>query len=64
MLAQHGFELALQYADAAFELGAVAGVRVDLPGPEQLLADLQAGLADLFVAGAAFGVKLEVALEV
>ena len=49
---------------AAREFLAVAGVRVDLPGPEQLLADGEAGLPDLLVAAAAFAVKLEVALEV
>lgn len=63
VLAQDGFELALQQPDAALELGVLAGMRVDLPGPEQLLADGQAGLAEVLVAAAAFGKKLKVALE-
>jgi hypothetical protein len=45
----------LQRADAALELVAVAGVLVDLPGPEQLVADLQGGLAELLVGGQAVG---------
>src|SRR5439155_17954408 len=63
VLAQDRFELALQLPDAALELGAVAGVRVDLPCPEQLVADAQASLPDLFVAAAALGVELKVALQ-
>src|SRR5258708_2622623 len=41
VLAQDGFELALQHRDAALELWAFTGVLVDLPRPEQLLADGQ-----------------------
>src|SRR4051812_5103518 len=39
--AQERLELAAQRADATLELLAVAGVLVDLPAPEQLLADPQ-----------------------
>ena len=57
------FELASQLADAALELGSVAGVLKDLPGPEQLLADSQAGLAEILLGGEAVGVHREVALQ-
>ncbi len=56
--------LALQRPDAALELRAVAGVLEDLPRPEQLVADSEAVLAELFVDAAAFGVEGEVALQV
>jgi hypothetical protein len=38
-------------------------VALDLPGPEQLLADPQSGFAELFLNAAAFGVEGEVALQ-
>src|SRR3954447_23149727 len=57
-------QFALQRADAALELAAVAGVLVDLPGPEELVAEPQAVLAELFLGAAALGVEGEVALQV
>jgi hypothetical protein len=48
----------------ACELAAVVGVLVDLPGPEDALAQAQAVLAELFLGGHAFGVRFEVACEV
>src|SRR5207249_7565459 len=62
--AQQRLELATQRPDAALELVALAGVLEDLPGPEQLLADLQGGLAELLVGGQALGVRFEVAPQV
>jgi hypothetical protein len=64
VFAQARFELALQQPHATLELLAVAGVLEDLPRPEQLLADGQAGLAELTLDAAAFGVEGEVALQV
>jgi hypothetical protein len=62
--AQDRFELAAQGSHAALELGSVAGVLVDLPHPEQLLADPQPGFAEGLLGGEAFGVRGEVALQV
>ena len=42
---------------------AVAGVLEDLPGPEQLLADVQPRLAERLLAGEALGVGFEVAQQ-
>jgi hypothetical protein len=39
------------------------GVLIDLPGPEQLVADSQAVLAEFVFGADAFGVGLEVALQ-
>lgn len=54
----------LQQPHAVLEFVAVCGVLVDLPGPEQFVADLQAGFADLFLEAAALGVRCEGALQV
>jgi hypothetical protein len=53
----------MQLADAALELGAVSGVLVDLPRPEQLVADVQARLAEFLLGGETVGVHGEVALQ-
>jgi hypothetical protein len=58
------FELALELADRELKLAAVMGVLVDLQGPEHALADPLAVLAELFLAGHAFGVRFEVTGEV
>ncbi|MDP8909659.1 MAG: hypothetical protein M3N47_11220 [Chloroflexota bacterium] len=63
MAGEDRFEVAAQGAGAARELGLVAGVLVDLPGPEQLLADPEARLAEVFFGGETFGVRGEVALQ-
>jgi hypothetical protein len=57
------FELAAQPADTALEFGALTGVLKDLPRPEQLLADSQAGFAEVFLGREAVGVHREVALQ-
>jgi hypothetical protein len=48
----------------ALQFAALAGVLVDLPRPEQLVADAQAVLAELFLGAEAVGVGGEVAREV
>ena len=60
---QDRLELAPQPADAELQFAAVAGVLVDLPRPEQLVADPQAVLAELVLGAEAVGVGGEVALE-
>jgi hypothetical protein len=55
-------EFTMWLADAALELGAVGGVLVDLSGPEQLVADVQAGFAEFLFGGETVGVHGEVAL--
>src|SRR4051812_46111810 len=62
--AQDRLELAPQRADAATQLGAVAGVLVDLPAPEQLLTDLEAGLAEGLLGSESLGMGFEVASQV
>src|ERR1044072_3375259 len=57
-------QIAAQLAGTALEVGAVAGVLVDLPGPEQLLADPEARFAEVFLGREAVGVRGEVALQV
>jgi hypothetical protein len=61
--AQDRLKLAPQCADAPLELGAVAGVLVDLPAPEQLLADFETVLGELLLGAEPFGVGLEVARQ-
>src|SRR5439155_17964990 len=61
VLAHDRLELAPQRADAELELAAVAGVLEDFPGPEQLLADAQARLAEGLLGCESVGVGLEVA---
>jgi len=61
---EDGFQFAAQFADAALEVGAVAGVLVDLPCPEQLLADPQPVLTEFLFGREAVGVRGEVALQV
>jgi hypothetical protein len=63
VLAHDRLEVALQRADTPLELVALAGVLEDLPGPEQPLADSQAGFAKFLLDAAAFGVKGKVALR-
>ncbi|HEX4344776.1 MAG TPA: hypothetical protein VHZ31_04370 [Solirubrobacteraceae bacterium] len=63
MTRENRFELATQLADTALELSAVTGVLVGLPRPEQLLADAQARVAEVFLGREAVGVHREVALQ-
>jgi hypothetical protein len=60
--AEDWLELAPQPQDAALQLGALAGVLVDLPRPEQLVADAEAVLAEFALGAEAVGVRGEVAL--
>jgi hypothetical protein len=52
-----------QHADAALENCAVAGVLKDLPGPEQLVADPQAGFAEFLLGGEPVGMHGKVTLQ-
>jgi hypothetical protein len=61
--AQDRLEFAAQRADAPLELWAIAGVLVDLPRPEELLADPQAVLGELLFDAKAVGVGLEVSAQ-
>src|SRR5687768_7546832 len=62
--AQDRLELAAQQPNAATELAPLAGVLVDLPGPERLRADPKARLSELALGGETFGVGFKVALQV
>src|SRR5687768_6135914 len=61
--AQDRLELSPQPQHAALQFAAVAGVLVDLPRPEELVADPEAVLAEFLLGAEAVGVGGEVALE-
>jgi hypothetical protein len=59
--AQQRLELSTYGADPAGELGAVAGVLVDLPGPKQLVTDLKRRVAERFLSTDPFGLGFVIA---